>query len=150
VLVSWSQPGRYFSVRRYLREGARPPGWYVNFEVPYRRTGLGIDTLDLFLDLVIGPNLDRVVWKDEGEYAQARRLGLVGDAVHAGVQAAREKANSGFHVEIERIMRTLWAPATSAFKVVGARRTERRGVPRYRPRRPGPRRHRRRSARGVG
>jgi len=30
------------------------------------------------------------------------------------VTASDLKANSGFHVDVERIMRTLWAPATAA------------------------------------
>jgi Protein of unknown function (DUF402) len=72
----------------------RDPGdlvmWYVNFERPFRRTPIGIDTFDLLLDLVIEPDASHR-WKDEGEYAQARQLGIVTDDEHRHVQLAREQ-----------------------------------------------------------
>ncbi|MDX6428935.1 MAG: hypothetical protein QOE54_1301, partial [Streptosporangiaceae bacterium] len=51
--------------------------WYINFQRPYRRTQLGVDTFDLFLDLVVNPDLSSWVWKDEEEYLHSRRLGIV-------------------------------------------------------------------------
>jgi hypothetical protein len=41
---------------------------------------------------VIEPDLSGYTWKDEDEYAQGRRLGLIDDATHARVEAAREQA----------------------------------------------------------
>ncbi|MFJ4672717.1 DUF402 domain-containing protein [Kitasatospora purpeofusca] len=65
-----------------------PLRWYVNFEHPYRRRpGLGIDTMDLALDLVVTPDLMGRYWKDTEEYAQLRRLGVVDD--YAGRQIER-------------------------------------------------------------
>jgi Protein of unknown function (DUF402) len=97
TVLSWFSAGEYFSVRRYLRTGRRPgapAGWYVNFELPFRRTRIGIDTFDLLLDLVAEPGLAGYAWKDEGEYAHARRLGLIDDALHARVGGARQRAVS--------------------------------------------------------
>jgi hypothetical protein len=65
--------------------------WYVNFQRPYVRHDGAIDTLDLLVDLVAGPDL-AWAWKDEDEYVQGRRLGLVTDADHRAVVGAREQA----------------------------------------------------------
>jgi Protein of unknown function (DUF402) len=82
-------PGAYFSVNLFFR-GNDFAEWYVNFERPFRRTPAGVDTLDLLLDLVIGP--DRSYrWKDEDEYRQGRQLGIITDAEHRQVQRAREE-----------------------------------------------------------
>jgi predicted RNA-binding protein associated with RNAse of E/G family len=63
----------------------------VNFERPPSWHASGWDTLDLAVDLVVEPD-GAWRWKDEDEYAQCRRLGLVTDAEHSAVQAAREQA----------------------------------------------------------
>jgi predicted RNA-binding protein associated with RNAse of E/G family len=49
-----------------------------------------VDTFDLMLDLVIAPD-GSLRWKDEAEYDQGRRLGIVSDADHERVQQAREE-----------------------------------------------------------
>ncbi|HEX3590268.1 MAG TPA: DUF402 domain-containing protein [Pseudonocardiaceae bacterium] len=89
TLVSRFASGDHFSVHRFLSGG--PAEWYVNFERPYRRTPIGIDTFDLLVDLVVSPDLSSHRWKDEDEYAQGRRLGLIDDATHAHVDHARER-----------------------------------------------------------
>ena len=92
TLVTRLHAGDHFSVNRYLDPTQdAPPPWYVNFELPYRRTTLGVDTFDLLLDLVIDADLSRHRWKDEDEYAQARRLGIVSDPVHRQIDQARER-----------------------------------------------------------
>jgi hypothetical protein len=52
VWAHWSRPDRTFR------------GWYVNIQMPFRRTAIGIDSLDLELDLVVSPELEVLV-KDE-------------------------------------------------------------------------------------
>ena len=64
--------------------------WYANFERPFQRTPIGIDTFDLLLDLVIEPDMS-YRWKDEGEYTQGRKLGIISDDDHRQVQKAREQ-----------------------------------------------------------
>lgn len=83
-------PGTYFSVDLYFRDGSDLLRWYVNFERPFQRTAIGIDTFDLLLDLVIDPD-GSYAWKDGGEYAQGRRLGIVSDDEHRHVEQAREQ-----------------------------------------------------------
>jgi hypothetical protein len=90
--LSWFGVDELFSVHRFFDVEGRPLNWYVNFERPAVRTPAGIDTCDLMLDLVATPDLESWAWKDEDEYAQIRRLGLVGDGEHAALQRARERA----------------------------------------------------------
>ena len=49
--------------------------WYINFQDPLRRSRLGFDSMDLTLDLVIAPDLDRWQWKDEDEFGQGIEFG---------------------------------------------------------------------------
>ena len=51
--------------------------WYVNLEREYERTSIGIDFIDLFLDVVIDPGTKEWYWKDESELSCAVSLGLV-------------------------------------------------------------------------
>ncbi|WP_345942768.1 DUF402 domain-containing protein [Streptomyces sp. SID486] len=89
-LLLWKPPETWFSINAfYTADGLR--NWYVNFEHPTRRTSSGFDTFDLTLDLVVAPDLTGWHWKDEDEYAQVRRLGIVTDAEHHAVDAAREQ-----------------------------------------------------------
>lgn len=95
VLLVWRPPQGYFSVNAFYAPGGDHPRlltWYVNFERPPRRTAVGYDTLDLLVDLVVAPDLSRRRWKDEDEYAQGRRLGIVGKADHRAVEVARGRA----------------------------------------------------------
>ncbi len=96
ALLSYFLAGEWFSVHGFQDAATREPlRWYVNFEKPYqRRPGLGIDTMDLALDLVITPDLSGHHWKDTEEYAQLRRLGLIDDYLHRQVERARGRAIS--------------------------------------------------------
>lgn len=87
-LLLWKLPEAWFSINAfYTAAGLR--NWYVNFEQPTRRTMDGFDTFDLTVDLVVAPDLTRWQWKDEDEYAHVRRLGIITDAEHQAVDAAR-------------------------------------------------------------
>jgi hypothetical protein len=92
TVVSWYGVDADFSIHLFTPVGGGAGHWYINFERPVRRTAIGIDTVDLMLDLVADPELQRWSWKDEDEYAQARRLGLITDADHKRVEAARQRA----------------------------------------------------------
>jgi len=85
------QAGQHFSVSRFFGPDGRCGHWYVDFIRPCERTPHGIDTLDLLLDLVIAPDLSAHEWKDEDEYAQGRRLGLIDDSLHRHVETARQE-----------------------------------------------------------
>jgi hypothetical protein len=94
TLLRRSRPGDYFSISQFFDAQGRCDGWYVDFIRPWRRTPLGIDTFDLLLDLVVKADLSGYRWKDEDEYAQGRRLGLIDDALHQRVDTAREQVVS--------------------------------------------------------
>jgi Protein of unknown function (DUF402) len=53
VWVSWLPSGAHW-------------GWYVNLQLPYRRTEVGFETMDPVLDLIIDPDRSWR-WKDERE-----------------------------------------------------------------------------------
>ncbi len=58
----WRQPGRSFT------------GWYLNVQAPLRRTEIGIDSLDLELDLLVSPAFE-VSLKDEAQVEASAILG---------------------------------------------------------------------------
>ncbi|MFF2751328.1 DUF402 domain-containing protein [Kitasatospora sp. NPDC058048] len=93
-LLSHFLAGEWFSVHCFQDAATREPlRWYVNFEHLYqRRPGHGIDTMDLALDLVITPDLTGHHWKDQEEYAQLRRLGVVDDYAGRQIEQARARA----------------------------------------------------------
>ncbi len=86
--------GRWFSVARMHGEDGVLGCWrYVNFGASAAKrhaSGWGPRWTSA-LDLVVLPT-GAWRWKDEDEYAQCRRLGLVTDAEHAAVGQAREQA----------------------------------------------------------
>jgi protein associated with RNAse G/E len=92
LLLTWLDVDEDFGVCRFLRTESGRETWYINFQRPYRRTRIGVDTFDLLLDLVVAPDRSRWDWKDEDEYAQGRRLGLIGDEEHRRIERARERA----------------------------------------------------------
>lgn len=55
-------------------------GWYVNLEEPLRRTPLGFDLRDLWLDIVVDAERNWQ-WKDEDEVERVVERGLMSEAV---------------------------------------------------------------------
>jgi len=51
--------------------------WYVNLEEPLRRTSVGFDYQDQFLDVEISPDRSSWRWKDEDELQEAVELGVI-------------------------------------------------------------------------
>lgn len=85
------EPGAYYAVNQYWSDAEeRFLCWYVNFQLPFVRTPLGFDTLDLSLDLVVGPDL-RLGWKDVAEYDEGVERGVIEPAVAQAVEAARSE-----------------------------------------------------------
>lgn len=52
-------------------------GWKINPELPLQRTSIGFNTADYIIDAVIQPDLVRWSWKDENEFGEAIKLGLI-------------------------------------------------------------------------
>lgn len=62
-------------------------GWYVNLQHPFRRTALGIESMDLALDIVAEPDLRSWRSKDDDELDQIAERGLFAPDVVARVRA---------------------------------------------------------------
>src|SRR5215471_11305977 len=58
---------KYYSIMLFWNQASDEfLGYYVNFQLPFRRNNCGIDTLDLDLDIDIEPDLT-YRWKDEDD-----------------------------------------------------------------------------------
>ena len=94
------RPGDPYAVWAYWQRPERTfMGWYVNIQMPFRRTPIGIDSLDLELDLLVSPTFEVFV-KDEAQVATSAALGRfsqdTADAVHAlGAQLSAEVEGGG-------------------------------------------------------
>ena len=66
-------------------------GWYVNLEVPWRRTSIGFDTWDALLDIEIAPDRSTWRWKDEAELAWAVADGRIRPDEAAAARSAGER-----------------------------------------------------------
>jgi hypothetical protein len=59
--------------------------YYINFQLPFRRSRCGFDTLDLELDIVIDPAHDWR-WKDLDDYQEAVSEGGIGREWRQGIE----------------------------------------------------------------
>ncbi|MEX0782352.1 MAG: DUF402 domain-containing protein [Dehalococcoidia bacterium] len=64
--------------------------WYINFQEPLGRFSLGFESMDLTLDVVIEPGLERWTWKDEDEFAYGIEGGWYTPALLADLKAYGE------------------------------------------------------------
>jgi protein associated with RNAse G/E len=65
-------------------------GYYINFQLPFRRTPLGFDSFDLDLDIVIESSL-KWKWKDEDEYQDGIRAGGIRAEWVKGIEHAQRE-----------------------------------------------------------
>ena len=74
-ILIFLEPQKYYSIYYIWADRIDQfIGYYVNFQLPYRRCHCGFDSLDLDLDLVIDPDF-RWRWKDKEEYIEGIREG---------------------------------------------------------------------------
>ncbi|PJE96612.1 DUF402 domain-containing protein [Streptomyces carminius] len=90
-VLKLARPGEPWSVWLFWERDWRFRNWYVNLEEPLRRWAGGVDSEDHFLDLAVHPDRSWE-WKDEDEFAQARRVGLLDADGAARVRAAGRRA----------------------------------------------------------
>jgi len=65
------EPKKYYStIFFWNNESHEFLGYYINFQLPFKRSHCGIDTLDLDLDLIINPDFS-YEWKDIEDYQKA-------------------------------------------------------------------------------
>ncbi|MFF0486351.1 DUF402 domain-containing protein [Streptomyces sp. NPDC004435] len=96
-VLKLARPGEPWSVWLFWERGWRFRSWYVNLEEPRRRWSGGVDSEDHFLDISVYPDRSWL-WRDEDEFAQAQRAGLMStgqaDLVRAAGAAAVELVES--------------------------------------------------------
>jgi protein associated with RNAse G/E len=85
------EPEKYYSTI-YIWEAASDKFtcYYVNFQLPFRRTQLGFDTLDLDLDIVIETSLNWE-WKDKDEYQHGIHTGGIKSEWVAEIERAQNE-----------------------------------------------------------
>ncbi|MFF5634171.1 DUF402 domain-containing protein [Streptomyces sp. NPDC012825] len=86
-VLKLARPGEPWSVWLFWERGWRFRSWYVNLEEPRTRWSGGVDSEDHFLDISVYPDRSWL-WRDEDEFAQAGRSGLMGPEQAAEVRAA--------------------------------------------------------------
>jgi len=64
--------------------------YYINFQLPFKRSHCGIDTLDLDLDLIINPDFT-VEWKDVDDYQRAIENEVIFPEWIDGIEAAKQE-----------------------------------------------------------
>lgn len=90
-VLKLARPGDPWSVWLFWERGWRFKNWYVNLEEPLARWEGGVDSQDHFLDIAVAPDR-RWMWLDEDEFAQAQRVGLLGEQQAADVREAGRAA----------------------------------------------------------
>ncbi|MFF8374688.1 DUF402 domain-containing protein [Streptomyces sp. NPDC015661] len=90
-VLKLARPGEPWSVWLFWERGWRFRSWYVNLEEPRVRWSGGFDSEDHFLDISVYPDRSWL-WRDEDEFAQAQRSGLMSPEQAARVRAAGERA----------------------------------------------------------
>ncbi|MEU3978661.1 DUF402 domain-containing protein [Streptomyces sp. NPDC026672] len=92
-VLKLARPGEPWSVWLFWEPGWEFKNWYVNLEEPLARWHGGVDSEDHFLDISVHPDRSWH-WRDEDEFAQAQRDGLVDAPLAARVREAGRAAVS--------------------------------------------------------
>ncbi|MFV0133895.1 DUF402 domain-containing protein [Streptomyces sp. HMX87] len=90
-VLKLARPGEPWSVWLFWEPGWRFKNWYVNLEEPLTRWSGGVDSEDHFLDISVQPDRSWH-WRDEDEFAQAQRDGLMDSAQAERVRRAGRAA----------------------------------------------------------
>jgi protein associated with RNAse G/E len=91
------EPEKYYSTLLFWdHEADRFSCYYINFQVPFRRSRCGFDTLDLDLDIVIDPHYNWK-WKDIEDYQDGIREGGIRDEWVTGVEQAQADVFERIH-----------------------------------------------------
>ena len=75
-VLSFAWPDTPYAILLLSEPDGSPRSWYINLQTPLARTGIGFDTVDHLLDVVIPLDRSSWAWKDEDELAEAQALGL--------------------------------------------------------------------------
>ncbi len=90
-VLSIIEPEKYYSIMHFWNHAnGEFLGYYINFQLPFKRSHCGIDTLDLDLDIDIQPNLT-FRWKDEDDYQKAIDHGIIFPEWVQGIEDAKQE-----------------------------------------------------------
>ena len=71
------EPEKYYSTMFFWNDKSNEfVCYYINFQLPIKRSQFGMDTLDLDLDLIVKPDLS-FEWKDINEYQKGIETGII-------------------------------------------------------------------------
>lgn len=90
-VLKLARPGEPWSVWLFWETGWQFRSWYVNLEEPRTRWAGGTDSEDHFLDISVYPDRSWI-WRDEDEFAQAQRVGLMAPRTARRVREAARAA----------------------------------------------------------
>jgi len=89
-ILMFLEPEKYYSCFLFWdHESDQFNCYYINFQLPYRRSHCGFDTLDLDLDIVIDPQFNWR-WKDEDQYQVGIREGGILTEWVKGIEHAQK------------------------------------------------------------
>ncbi|MQY13462.1 hypothetical protein SRB5_36100 [Streptomyces sp. RB5] len=86
-VLKLARPGEPWSVWLFWEQGWRFKNFYVNLEEPLTRWAGGVDSQDHFLDIAVLPDRSWS-WRDEDEFEEAQRAGLMPPGQAREVRAA--------------------------------------------------------------
>lgn len=76
-LLMLAYPDKYYSSYYFWQAATNQfLCYYINFQLPFRRSTVGFDSFDLELDLIVEPTFEWR-WKDVDEYHQGIELGIL-------------------------------------------------------------------------
>ncbi|OGN91251.1 MAG: hypothetical protein A2Y88_09010 [Chloroflexi bacterium RBG_13_48_10] len=91
-ILSLTTPGAGHSIELMWEGGTRNIRcWYVHLQEPLRRSGIGFDTMDQMLDIVISPDRSSWRWKDKGEFSSAELIGVYSHTKAQAIRAEGER-----------------------------------------------------------
>ncbi|QIP88514.1 DUF402 domain-containing protein [Streptomyces sp. Tu 2975] len=90
-VLKLAQPGLPWSVWLFWEHDWQFRSWYVNLEEPRTRWSGGVDSEDHYLDISVYPDRSWL-WRDEDEFEQAQRVGLMDARTARGVRDAGRAA----------------------------------------------------------
>ena len=85
------EPEKFYSIMHFWDDTSNEfLCYYINFQLPFKRSHGGIDTLDLDLDIIINHDLS-FEWKDEEDYQTAIDHGIIFPEWIQGIEEAKKE-----------------------------------------------------------
>jgi protein associated with RNAse G/E len=85
------EPEKYYSTILFWNDKSNEfLCYYINFQLPIKRSRFGMDTLDLDLDLIVNPDL-KIEWKDVNEYQKGIETGIILPEWVSGIERSKQE-----------------------------------------------------------